>query len=260
MVKVFDSHTHLNDEAFLGKEADYIKHAEQLGVVKMAIVGSNTQLNQGALELAAHFPQLYAIVGWHPEDSKNFDAEAEKELRQQLTQPKVIAVGEIGLDYHWDTSPRDVQRRVFAEQLEIAQEFNLPVSIHSREALQDTYDILQAANLADGKIIMHSFNAEPEWVAKFLNLGAYLSYSGVVTFKNADYLRESLKQTPLDKLLVETDAPYLTPMPFRGKQNEPGFSYYVTAGIAQTLGLPVATIAQQTYRNALEVFNLEDEG
>lgn len=262
MVKVFDTHTHLNDEAFLGQEAEFVAHAAQLGVVKMAIVGSNTVLNRGAVKLAEQFDQLYAIVGWHPEDAKNFDAAAEAELKHQLQLPKVIAIGEIGLDYHWDTSPREVQREVFAKQLALAKALDLPVSIHSREALQETYDLLKAANLPAGRIIMHSFNAESSWVKPFLDLGAYLSYSGVVTFKNADYLRESLRQTPLDKLLVETDAPYLTPMPYRGRQNEPGYSYYVATGIADTLGLPVATIAQQTYRNAHEVFNLslEDEG
>lgn len=257
-MKIFDSHTHLNDEAFLGQEATYVQRAAQLGAVKMAMVGSNTKLNAGALKLAADFPQLYAIIGWHPEDAKDFDAVAEQELRQQLQLPKVIAVGEIGLDYHWDTSPRDVQRTVFRKQLALAKELDLPVSIHTREALQDTYDILKAAQLPAGRIIMHSFNAEVEWVKRFLDLGAYLSYSGVVTFKNAAYLRDSLKQTPLDKLLVETDAPYLTPIPYRGKMNEPGYTRYVVEGIAKELGLPTATIAQQTYRNALKVFDLED--
>lgn len=258
-MKIFDSHTHLNDEAFAGQEAEYVKHARELDVVKMAMVGSNHDLNVGALRLAAEFPELYAIVGWHPEDAKNFDQHAETELRQQLTLPKVIAVGEIGLDYHWDTSPRDVQRLVFAQQLEIAKEFNLPVSIHTREALQDTYDILKSAKLPTGRIIMHSFNAEPEWVERFLDLGAYLSYSGVVTFKNAEYLRDSLKQTPLDKLLVETDAPYLTPVPYRGRQNEPGYTRYVVEGIADTLAIPVEVVAQHTYDNAINVFHLEDD-
>ena len=126
-MKIFDSHTHLNDEAFLGQEATYVQRAAQLGVVKMAMVGSNTKLNAGALKLAANFPQLYAIIGWHPEDAKDFDAVAEQELRQQLQLPKVIAVGEIGLDYHWDTSPRGVQRTVFRKQLALAKELDLPV-------------------------------------------------------------------------------------------------------------------------------------
>ncbi|WP_125607893.1 TatD family hydrolase [Lapidilactobacillus bayanensis] len=257
-MKIFDSHTHLNDEAFAGQEALYVQRAEQLGVVKMAMVGSNAILNAGALRLASEFRQLYAIIGWHPEDAKDFDQVAEQQLREQLRLPKVIAVGEIGLDYHWDTSPREVQCEVFRQQLAIAKDYHLPVSIHTREALQDTYDILKAAQLPAGQIVMHSFNAESKWVKPFLDLGAYLSYSGVVTFKNAAYLRESLQQTPLDKLLVETDAPYLTPMPYRGKMNEPGYTYYVVEGIAKALGLPTATIAQQTYRNTLKVFHLED--
>ncbi|WP_125768226.1 TatD family hydrolase [Lapidilactobacillus wuchangensis] len=257
MVKIFDSHTHLNDTPFAGQEALFVERAAALGVVKMAIVGSNPTLNEGALKLARDFPNLYAVIGWHPEDAKNFDAAAEATLRQQLREPKVVAVGEIGLDYHWDSSPRDVQRQVFAKQLQIAKAFDLPVSIHSRDALEDTYEILQAAQMPAGRIILHSFNATPDWAPKFLDLGAYLSFSGVITFKKAAYLRETVKQAPLDKLLVETDAPYLAPMPYRGRQNEPGYTYYTVRQIATTLGLPVATIAAQTYRNTLKVFGLE---
>ncbi|WP_261806556.1 TatD family hydrolase [Lapidilactobacillus luobeiensis] len=257
MVKIFDTHTHLNDLTFVGQEASLMDRAARLGVVKVANVGSNQALNEGALRLAGMFPNAYVIVGWHPDDAKDYNAAAAAWLQAQLHQPKVIAIGEIGLDYHWDASPRPVQRRVFAEQLALAKAADLPVSIHSREALADTYQILQQAGLPPQRIIMHSFNAEPEWVNKFLDLGAYLSFSGVITFKNAAYLRESLRQVPLDKLLVETDAPYLTPMPHRGQQNEPGYTRYVVAGIAQSLGLPLATIAAQTYRNALKVFGLE---
>ncbi|MFC6316153.1 TatD family hydrolase [Lapidilactobacillus achengensis] len=258
MVKIFDTHTHLNDTPFAGQEASFVRHAAALGVVKLANVGSNQTLNEGALRLAAEFPNAYAIIGWHPDDAKDYDTAAAAWLRANCQRPKVVAIGEIGLDYHWDASPRPVQRQVFAAQLALAKALDLPVSIHSRDALADTYAILAAAQLPPQRIIMHSFNATPEWVPQFLDLGAYLSFSGVITFKNAAYLRESLAQVPLDRLLVETDAPYLTPMPHRGQQNEPGYTRYVAAGIAQTLDLPLATIAQQTYRNALRVFGLED--
>lgn len=256
-IELFDSHTHLNDRPFANQEADYVQRAAVLGVNKMAIVGSNTELNQGAITLAHRFKSLYAIIGWHPEDAKDYTPAAAAKLREQLsTEDKVVAIGEIGLDYHWNTTPKDVQKRVFAEQLALAKSLHYPVSIHTRDALADTYQLLKAAALPAGQIIMHSFNAPPEWVGKYLDLGAYLSFSGVITFKNTAYLRESLKQVPLDRLLVETDAPYLTPVPHRGQQNQPGFARYVAAGIAQTLQLPLETIADKTYQNACRVFNL----
>ncbi|EPC49646.1 putative deoxyribonuclease YabD, partial [Lacticaseibacillus paracasei subsp. paracasei Lpp7] len=144
---IFDSHTHLNDTPYQGKEAEYIENARQLGVKKMAIVGSDTALNAGALALAHQYDNLYVIVGWHPESSKDYDAAKEALLIKQLADSKVVALGEIGLDYHWDTSPREIQRRVFRRQLEIARSLKIPVSIHSRDAFDDTYDILKKAHV-----------------------------------------------------------------------------------------------------------------
>jgi len=258
-VRIFDSHTHLNDEAFINDVPKYLAQAKALDVVRMAIVGSNTQLNADAIKLAETYPELVAIVGWHPEDSKNYDAAAEKLLIEQLQHPKVVALGEIGLDYHWDTSPRETQRRIFARQVAIAKDMQLPISVHNRDAFADTYKILKAADIRDTGGVMHSFNGDPEWLKRFLDLGMHISYSGVASFKHTDDVHEAVKQTPAESLLVETDAPYLTPEPYRGKQNEPGFTRYVVEAVAKLRETTPDEIAAQTYQNAEDLFKIEED-
>lgn len=257
-MRVYDSHTHLNDDAFFDDVPKWMKRAENLGVVEMNIVGSNKKLNDRALQLAEQYPQLHAIVGWHPEDSKNYDQAAEDELITNLKNPLVVGLGEIGLDYHWDTSPRDVQRRVFARQLEIAKELNVPVSIHCRDAFEDAYPLLKEAHVGDFGGVMHSFNGDPEWLHKFLELGMHISYSGVASFKNAKEVHESVKQTPLDRLLVETDAPYLTPEPHRGEQNEPGYSRFVVMAVAKWKDMDPVEVAHDAYQNTQRLFAVKD--
>lgn len=259
-MRVYDSHTHLNDDAFYDDVPKWMQNAKDLGVVEMNIVGSNKKLNDRALKLASEYQQLHAIVGWHPEDSKNYDQAAEDELIADLKNPLVVGLGEIGLDYHWDTSPQDVQRRVFARQLEIAKELQIPVSIHCRDAFEDGYKILKAAHVGDFGGVMHSFNGDPEWLHKFLDLGMDISYSGVASFKNAKEVHESVKQTPLDHLLVETDAPYLTPEPHRGEQNQPAYSRFVVMAVAKWKELDPVAVAKQTYANAQRLFPVRQHG
>ena len=166
-----------------------------------------------------------------------------------------MAVGEIGLDYYNDEhSPHDQQQAIFAEQLEWARQLQLPVSIHCREALADTYALLKAAHVADFGGVMHSFNGSPEWAAKFLNLGMAISFSGVASFGNATAVHDAVRAVPLDRLMVETDAPYLTPAPYRGKQNEPAFTRFVVEAVASLKQVPVERVAEQTYQNAQRMF------
>lgn len=253
-LKIYDSHTHLNDDCFYNDVPAYLARARHYGVVTMNMVGSNQVLNERAIQLAHQYSELRAIVGWHPEDAKNYDQEAQTTLRAQLGDPQVVGIGEIGLDYHWDTSPRAVQKRVFEEQLAFARELQLPVSIHCREALADTYQILKANHVGDFGGVMHSFAGDAEWARKFLALGMHLSYSGVVSFHRATAVHEAAKVTPLDRMMVETDAPYLTPMPYRGKQNEPGFTYYTVMALSELLDESPQTIAQASYQNADQLF------
>lgn len=253
-LKIYDSHTHLNDDCFFSDVPAYIARARHYGVVEMNMLGSNQHLNDRAIQLAHDYSGLHAIVGWHPEDAKNYDYEARQRLKQQLTDPVVVGIGEIGLDYHWDTAPRDVQQRVFEEQLELAWQFNLPVAIHCREALADTYDILKNAHVGDFGGVMHSFAGDAEWAQKFLDLGMDLSYSGVVSFHKAEDVHEAAWVTPLDHLMVETDAPYLTPMPYRGKQNEPAFTYFTVLALAKLLNERPQTVAEASWKNAQRRF------
>ncbi|GEP23378.1 TatD family hydrolase [Lentilactobacillus diolivorans] len=257
-MKIFDSHTHLNDDAFYSNVEKYAQHAKALGVVKLANVGSNQVLNDRSLALSARYPDMYSIIGWHPEDSIHYHDEQEKLLIEQLQSPKVVALGEIGLDYYQTTSPRAVQKQVFKRQIDIAKQLHLPISVHNRDAFEDTYAILKEMNVSDIGGVMHSFNGDPEWLKKFLDLGMLVSYSGVASFKKTREVHESVRQTPFDRMLVETDAPYLAPEPLRGKQNEPAYTLYTVEAIARFCDVNPDDIAAHTYANALRLFGIED--
>ncbi|MDM8334038.1 TatD family hydrolase [Limosilactobacillus panis] len=254
-LRVYDSHTHLNDDPFYDDVPAFEDRAAHYGVTQMNIMGSNAKLNDRALKLGDRYANLHPIIGWHPEDIRDFDPAARKRLWHQLHTPGVVAVGEIGLDYYNDEhSPHDQQQAIFAEQLEWARQLQLPVSIHCREALADTYALLKAAHVADFGGVMHSFNGSPEWAAKFLNLGMAISFSGVASFGNATAVHDAVRAVPLDRLMVETDAPYLTPAPYRGKQNEPAFTRFVVEAVASLKQVPVERVAEQTYQNAQRMF------
>ncbi|MEJ6400153.1 TatD family hydrolase [Nicoliella lavandulae] len=257
-MQIFDSHTHLNDDILLPDAKQYIEHARKLGVVKMAIVGSDRKLNRLAIELAHQYDNLYAIVGFHPESANEFDDAAAKELKAQLADPKVVAIGEIGLDYHQNVVKQKVQHHVFKRQIEMAKAAGLPISVHNRDAFEDTYDILKAADVSSIHGIIHSFNGDPEWAHKFLNLGMYVSFSGVASFKKTKEVHAAAKETPLDRILVETDAPYLAPEPYRGKQNEPGYTLYTVEAIARYRDTTPDVIADATYQNTLRIFGIEE--
>ncbi|WP_413627659.1 TatD family hydrolase [Fructilactobacillus vespulae] len=256
-MKIFDSHTHLNGEPLLQDVDQYVQHAHKLGVVRMANVGSNYELNEQALKLAHQYDDMYAIVGWHPEDSKNFDAAAEKKLEEQLADEKVVALGEIGMDYFQTTSSKEVQEAAFRRQIQLAKNLNLPISVHNRDAFEDTYRILKDEHIETVGGIIHSFNGDVEWMKKFLDLGMDLSYSGVASFKKTKEVHEAAKQTPLDRILVETDAPYLAPEPLRGRQNEPAYTLYTLEAVARFKDMNPDELAQATYANTNRIFGLD---
>ncbi|BDR61008.1 TatD family hydrolase [Lactobacillus xylocopicola] len=254
-MELIDNHTHLQDEPFRGKEEYYLERAQKLGVTKLICVGQDPTFNKGAIDLAQRFDQVYAMVGYCPDVAGDYNQAAEDELIEQLQLPGVVAMGEIGLDYYWDEAPRDQQRAVFARQLELAHELKMPVDIHTRDAFGDCYEILQSSNLEYGAIL-HSFNGDARWLSKFLDLNVYFSYSGVVSFTKATEVHESAQKTPLDRLLVETDAPFLTPKPYRGRQNEPGNVYYVARALAELKNIPLEEVAQATYANTVRAYGL----
>lgn len=254
---IFDSHTHLNAEQFNDDIPETIARAKELDVTEMAVVGFDTPTIEKSLQLSKTYDDIYSIIGWHPTEAGSYTKAIEEKLQQQLTLPKVVALGEIGLDYYWMEDPKEVQAKVFRRQIAIAKEMNLPISIHMRDAIEDTYQILKEEDVRDIGGIMHSYSGDWEWAQRFLDLGMHISFSGVVTFKKAADVQDVATHVPLDKLLVETDAPYLAPVPYRGKRNEPGYTRYVVEKIADLRQLPFETIAEQTRENAHRLFRIE---
>lgn len=250
----FDTHTHLNSDELFADATTYIEQARELGAPFMNVVGYDTLGNQRALDLAQRYDGVYASVGFQPEDVANFDQTTLNQLAQQAKQPGVIALGEMGLDYYWDSVPRAQQKAAFEAQLALAQSLDLPVIIHNREAFDDVLSILSRYQLRD--VIMHSFAGNVAEVEAFVAAGYYISFSGMVTFKKSEILRQAAQKVPHDRLLVETDAPYLTPVPYRGKQNEPGYVVHTIAHLAQTLGQSPETLTTQTTLNARRVFGV----
>lgn len=253
---IFDSHTHLNAKQFEGEIPEVIQRAKEQGVTEMAVVGFDTATIDLSLALSQTYDFIYSIIGWHPTEAGSYTPAIEKRLQEQLTLPKVVALGEIGLDYYWMEDPKEVQEKVFRRQIAIAKEMNLPISIHMRDAIEDTYRILKDCKVHEIGGIMHSYSGDSEWAKHFLDLGMHLSFSGVVTFKKAIEIQEAAKIVPLDRLLVETDAPYLAPVPYRGKRNEPGYTRYVVEKIAELREVSFEELAQQTTKNAHQLFRI----
>jgi TatD DNase family protein len=260
---LIDSHVHLDGPQYETDREEVIARARAAGVgVMLEIAGSD--IGGGSLEpglrLAESYDFIYAAIGLHPHEASLFDADLEAVLLRAARRPKVIGWGEIGLDYHYDHSPRDIQRKVFQRQLELARGCRLPVIIHTREAEDDTIAILQASwSDAEARQIggvFHCFSGSTRLAEAALNLGFYLSFSGVVTFRTAGELREIATAAPLDRLLVETDCPYLAPVPYRGRRNEPAYVRETASLIATLRGLDPADFARATTANFGRLFHL----
>ncbi|MDR2833572.1 MAG: TatD family hydrolase [Streptococcaceae bacterium] len=257
---IFDTHTHLNVKAFHGEEESVLQRAKELGVSELAVVGFDYETINKSLELSRNFNSIYSIIGWHPTEAGSYTNKIENWLMPLYELPKVVAVGEIGLDYHWMEDPKEVQERVFRRQLAISREVNLPFAIHTRDAIEDTYQVLASEQVHKTGGIMHSFSGDVEWAKRFLDLGLHISISGVVTFKKAIEVQEVAKMVPLERLLVETDAPYLSPVPFRGKRNETGYTRYVVEKIAELRGMSVEEVAKITTENAHRLLRINENG
>jgi len=247
-----DTHCHLDMEQFDEDRDEVLRRAADANVEAVITVASDVESNESVLEIARKYAEVHAAVGLHPHDSKDFDASFLERLRQWSTDPGVVAIGETGLDYHYDHSPRQVQRKVFEKHLETAVETGLPAIIHSREAKEDTLSILKDSGLRRG--VLHCFSGDADMAEKVIMMGFHISIAGPVTFKKADSLREVVKIIPDDHLLVETDAPYLTPAPYRGRRNEPSFVLYTASAIADARGVTPEDIARITTINARRLF------
>lgn len=256
-----DSHAHIDGEEFDADRDAVVARAREAGVVCILNVGTGDP-HSGTLEravsVAEKYEGVYAAVGVHPHDARLFDEAAERRLSQLVrASERVIAWGEIGLDYHYDHSPRDAQREVFARQLRLAREASLPVIIHSREADDETVEILRDV-WSDSELpgVMHCFGGSPQMAESVLALGFIISFAGNVTFKKAGNLRESARMVPLDRLFIETDCPYLTPIPFRGRRNEPARVVEVARCLAELHEMTTEEIGRITAENFFRVFSL----
>lgn len=257
MLEIFDTHTHLNVDNFVGKEAEEIAFAAELGVTKMNIVGFDQETINQSLDLSHQYDNLYSTIGWHPTEAGSYNQAVEEMLISHLRDPKVIALGEIGLDYYWMEDPKEVQIEVFKRQMQLATDYDLPFVVHTRDALEDTYNVIKEVGVGPRGGIMHSYSGSLEMAERFVDLGMMISFSGVVTFKKALDVQEAAAGLPLDKILVETDAPYLAPVPKRGRENRTGYTRYVVDKIADLRGLTTEEVAKATYDNALRVFGLD---
>lgn len=258
-MKLFDTHTHLNAEQFDGIEAEIIGNALQNHVAYMAVVGFDIPTINKTLELSQNYANIISVVGCHPTEAHHYNQAFEKQLEKWLELPKVKMLGEIGLDYYWDTAPKDIQHQVFRRQIAIAKEHNLPITIHNRDATEDTFKILKEEGIPAAGGIMHSFGGNVKEAHQFLDLGMHISFSGVLTFKKAVEVREAAMIVPEDRLLIETDAPYLAPVPFRGKRNEPGYVIHVAEQLGKIRNLSLEEVAAITTQNALKLFKWEPE-
>lgn len=254
-MELIDTHAHLDFPQFDGDREEVIERALAAGVKCIVNVGADLASSRRAVALAEEHPQIYAAVGVHPHDAKTLTDEALAELRELTHHPKVVAIGEIGLDFYRDLSPRDKQREAFKRQLALAQELDKPVIIHDREAHAEVMETLRRWQGLHG--VLHCFSGDLEMARKAIELGFYISIAGPVTFKKARRLAEIVHQLPLKHLLIETDSPYLTPHPHRGKRNEPAYVKLVAQRIAALKEVPPETVARTTTDNARAVFGLE---
>ncbi|PYI50260.1 TatD family hydrolase [Paenibacillus flagellatus] len=251
-----DTHTHLNARQFDADRGEVIERALQNGVSRIINIGFNRETIPTSIELTETYDFIYTAVGWHPQDAIDMRADDLDWIEELCAKEKVVAIGEIGLDYYWDTSPKDVQHRVFREQIRLARKLGMPIVIHNRDAHHDVVQLLKEEKADEVGGVMHCFSGSWETAKMCLDLNFYISFGGPVTFKNAKQPKEVLAQVPMDRLLIETDAPYLTPHPHRGKRNETGYVRLVAEAAAEIKGVSLEEIARITSDNATRLFRL----
>ncbi len=254
---LIDTHAHLDSTEFDEDREQVIDRAIQAGVARIVNIGFNRDTIPTTIALADKYEMIYAAVGWHPQDAVDMQPDDLDWIEELISHPKVVAIGEIGLDYYWDTSPKEVQQQVFREQIRLARRLRKPIIIHNRDAHQDIVRILREEKAEDIGGIMHCFSGSWEIARECLNMNFHISFGGPVTFKNAVQPKEVLAKVPLDRLLIETDAPYLTPHPFRGKRNESAHVKLVAEAAAQIKQVNIEEIIQITGDNSINLLGLK---
>ncbi|MFW6238357.1 MAG: TatD family hydrolase [Halanaerobiales bacterium] len=259
MVELVDTHAHLDDKRFDRDRESIIEGMEDDKLKYIVNIGANSVSSRRSVELARENPRIYAAVGVHPHDADTVDGEVLAELRKLTDEKKVVAVGETGLDFHYDNSPRDVQEHIFRAHIRLADDVGLPLVIHTREAWEKTGRILQEEKAYRIGGIMHCFNGGPDAARFAIDNNFLLGIGGLITF-GINELEEAVKVTSLDKIVLETDAPYLTPEPHRGKRNQPAYTTYVAEKIARIKGITKEEVAARTTKNALTIFDIWERG
>ena len=256
---IFDSHAHYDDKAFDDDREALLASLVSHGVGRVVNVGSNLETTRQTAELVKQYPFLYGAAGVHPSDTGELTEENFGQIEAAMKEEKMVAVGEIGLDYHWDEPEREIQRLWFERQLDLAGRLSVPVIIHSREAARDTLEIIKAAGGPDLSMVIHCFSYGVEMAREYLSMGYYLGVGGVLTFKNAKKLKEVVEYMPLDRLLLETDCPYMAPTPHRGERNSSLNLPYVVETIAAIKGVTGEKVEQITWENANRFYRIREQ-
>ncbi|WP_418301793.1 TatD family hydrolase [Lysinibacillus fusiformis] len=252
-----DTHVHLNADQYEEDLQDVINRALEAKVEKMVVIGFDRKTIERTMELIEQYDFVYGVIGWHPVDAIDCTQEDLEWIEELAAHPKIVGIGETGLDYYWDKSPKDVQQALFRKQIQLAQKINLPIIIHNRDATGDVVNILREENAASVGGVMHCFSGSVETARECIAMNFMISLGGPVTFKNARLPKEVATEIPLEHLMIETDAPYLAPHPYRGKRNEPAFVPLVAEEIARLKGLTIEEIAQATTDNAKIFFGID---
>ena len=256
---LFDSHCHLEDERFAGEVDAVLDRMRSAGVGRCILAGSDMDSSLRIAALTAAHGNVFGVVGVHPHEAKTFTDATLQQLQALLGQPRIVGVGEIGLDYYYDLSPREAQREAFIRQLDFAYEQKVPAVFHVRDAHGDVTDIFRAQKSRLPKGVLHCYTGSAESAREYLSMGFYISFSGSVTFKNAHNLQEAARYVPMDRLLVETDSPYLAPVPMRGQRNEPAYVRMVAQKVAELKDISLEALTQQTTANVERLYGLPSE-
>ena len=254
---IFDTHAHYDDEAFDEDRDEVLTSLRERGVGTVVNVGASMEGSRRSVSLSEEYEFVYSAVGVHPDEVGELREEDMEWMREQLQKPKVVAVGEIGLDYYWDKEGHDLQKKWFLRQLKLAKELKKPVIIHSREAAADTMELLKANYHGEMPMVMHCYSYSPERAREYRKMGLYLGIGGVLTFKNAKKLKETVLESPMEYLLLETDCPYLAPVPNRGKRNDSGMLKYVVQELAALKGITPEEVIRITEENARRFYGIQ---
>ena len=255
---IFDTHAHYDDDAFDEDRDTLLGEIFSSGICCITDVGASVKSSKSAVALSKKWSQIYAAVGVHPDSTADMTEEDIETLRSLAQEKKVVAIGEIGLDYYWDNSPREVQKKWFERQLELAREVDLPVIIHSREAAKDTMDIMREAAKAGNTGVIHCYSYAAPMAKEYISMGFFIGIGGVLTFKNARVIKEVASEIPLSSIVLETDSPYLSPEPNRGKRNSSLNLPYVVMAIAEIKGITTAEVEDITWENAMKLYRMAE--